>query len=58
MGRTKIRVGVIGTGRIASMVHLPSLKLCSEICEVVAAPHMSRVRTWAGSPSAGGSSSV
>jgi predicted dehydrogenase len=36
MGRTKIRVGVIGTGRIASMVHVPSLKLCSEICEVVA----------------------
>src|SRR5512134_1712054 len=36
MGQEKIRVGVIGPGRIAGMVHLPSLKLCAERCEVLA----------------------
>ena len=36
MARGKVRVGIIGAGRIASMVHVPSLKLCSEMCDVVA----------------------
>ncbi len=36
MGRGKIKVGIIGAGRIAGFVHLPSLKLCPDICEVVA----------------------
>ena len=36
MARAKVRVGIVGAGRIANMVHVPSLKLCSEICEVVA----------------------
>jgi predicted dehydrogenase len=34
MEQRKIRVGIIGTGRIASMVHVPSLKLCPDLCEV------------------------
>jgi predicted dehydrogenase len=29
-------VGVVGAGRIADFVHLPSLRLCPELCEVVA----------------------
>ena len=36
MAQRKVRIGIIGTGRIASMVHVPSLKLCLELCEVVA----------------------
>ena len=36
MPRTKIRVGIIGAGRIAGMVHLPSLRLCPDTCEVLA----------------------
>ena len=36
MTREKIRVGIIGPGRIADMVHVPSLKLCADVCEVVA----------------------
>ena len=36
MGRGKIRVGIIGAGRIAGFVHVPSLKLCPDLCEVVA----------------------
>jgi predicted dehydrogenase len=36
MGQAKIRVGIVGPGRIAGMVHLPSLKLCPERCDVVA----------------------
>ena len=50
MGREKIRVGIIGAGRIASMVHLPSLKLCSEICEVaaVASRRPEKARAFAG----------
>jgi predicted dehydrogenase len=35
MERKKIRVGIIGAGRIASLVHVPSLKLCSDTCEVL-----------------------
>ena len=36
MGQEKIRVGVIGAGRIANMVHVPSLKLCAGMCDVLA----------------------
>ncbi len=36
MAGEKIRVGVIGAGRIAGFVHLPSLRLCPEACEVIA----------------------
>lgn len=36
MGEKKIRVGIVGTGRIAGMAHLPSLKLWPEACEVMA----------------------
>ncbi|MFB3818265.1 MAG: Gfo/Idh/MocA family protein [Candidatus Methylomirabilales bacterium] len=32
----KLRVGIIGAGRIAGFVHLPSLRLCPEACEVLA----------------------
>ena len=32
----KIRVGVVGTGRIADFVHLPSLRLCAASCDVTA----------------------
>ena len=32
----KIRVGIIGAGRIADFVHLPSLRWCPEVCEVLA----------------------
>jgi predicted dehydrogenase len=35
MAQGRIRVGVIGTGRIANMVHLPSLRLCPDLCEVL-----------------------
>jgi predicted dehydrogenase len=36
MAREKIRVGIIGAGRIADMVHVPSLRLCPDWCEVIA----------------------
>ena len=36
MASGKIRVGIIGAGRIADFVHLPSLRLWPEACEVVA----------------------
>jgi predicted dehydrogenase len=32
----RIRVGVIGTGRIAGFVHVPSLRLLPDLCEVAA----------------------
>lgn len=35
MTQGKIRVGIIGTGRIANLVHVPSLKLCPDLCEVL-----------------------
>jgi len=35
MPREKIRVGIIGAGRIAAFVHLPSLRLCPDACEVI-----------------------
>jgi predicted dehydrogenase len=37
MEQRKIRVGMIGAGRIASLVHVPSFKLCSDRCEVLGA---------------------
>lgn len=36
MAREKVRVGVIGAGRIAEMVHVPSLRLCPDACEILA----------------------
>jgi predicted dehydrogenase len=36
MIRGKVRVGIIGAGRIAGMVHAPSLKLCPEFCDILA----------------------
>ena len=36
MTERRIRVGLIGTGRIAGFVHLPSLRLLPELCEVTA----------------------
>jgi predicted dehydrogenase len=35
MPRAKVRVGIIGAGRIAGFVHMPSLRLCPDACEVV-----------------------
>lgn len=35
MSEEKIRVGIIGAGRIAGLVHVPSLRLWPEACEVV-----------------------
>ena len=32
----RIRIGLIGTGRIAGFVHLPSLRLVPDLCEVTA----------------------
>jgi predicted dehydrogenase len=32
----KIGVGIIGAGRIAGFVHVPSLRLCPDLCEVAA----------------------
>jgi predicted dehydrogenase len=36
MNGGKIGVGVIGAGRIAGFVHVPSLRLCPDLCEVAA----------------------
>ena len=36
MAHDKVRVGIIGAGRIAEMVHMPSLKLCTDACEILA----------------------
>lgn len=36
MARDKVQVGIIGAGRIAGMVHAPSLKLCPELCDIQA----------------------
>jgi predicted dehydrogenase len=36
MAEARIRVGVIGTGRIADFVHVPSLRVCGDLCEVAA----------------------
>ncbi len=35
MSGEKIRVGIIGAGRIADFVHMPSLRLCPSECEVI-----------------------
>jgi predicted dehydrogenase len=36
MPREKLKLGIIGAGRIAAFVHLPSLRLCSDACEIIA----------------------
>ncbi len=36
MRHERIRVGIIGAGRIADFVHLPSLSLCPDLCAVAA----------------------
>ena len=36
MTRQRIRVGLIGAGRIAAFVHVPSLRLLPDLCEVTA----------------------
>jgi predicted dehydrogenase len=36
MAGQRIRVGIVGTGRIAAFVHVPSLRLLPELCEVTA----------------------
>ena len=36
MAQRKIRIGIVGAGRIAEFVHMPSLQLCSSECEVIA----------------------
>ena len=34
MAAGKIRIGIVGAGKIAAMVHVPSLKLWPDACEV------------------------
>jgi predicted dehydrogenase len=36
MAARRIRVGLVGTGRIAGFVHVPSLRLLPDLCEVTA----------------------
>jgi len=36
MAQRKTRIGIVGAGRIAEFVHMPSLRLCSSECEVIA----------------------
>jgi predicted dehydrogenase len=36
MSQDKIRVGIMGGGRIADFVHVPSLRLCPAECEIIA----------------------
>jgi len=36
MSREKIQVGIIGAGRIADFVHVPSLRVCPAECDVLA----------------------
>jgi predicted dehydrogenase len=43
----RIRVGIVGAGRIADFVHLPSLRLCPELGEVVAVASRDPARTKA-----------
>ena len=49
MSEPRLRVGVVGAGRIADFVHLPSLRLLPELCEVVAVASRDpdRARTFA-----------
>ncbi len=49
MAQEKIRVGIIGAGRIADMVHVPSLRLCPDTCEIlaVASRTVERVKAFA-----------
>jgi len=44
MAQRKIRIGIVGAGRIAEFVHMPSLQLCSSECEVIAVA--GRERRW------------
>ena len=43
----RIRVGLIGTGRIAGFVHVPSLRLLPELCEVTAVASRDAVKAKA-----------
>ena len=36
MAQRKTRIGIVGARRIAEFVHMPSLRLCSSECEVIA----------------------
>jgi predicted dehydrogenase len=47
MPRAKIRVGIIGAGRIAGFVHMPSLRLCPDACEVVSVASRTKERAKA-----------
>jgi len=47
MPRAKIRVGIIGAGRIAGFVHMPSLRLCADACEVVSVASRTKERAKA-----------
>ncbi len=42
-----IRVGIVGAGRIAEMVHVPSLRLCPERCQVTAVASRTQEKTKA-----------
>jgi predicted dehydrogenase len=49
MRHEKIRVGIIGAGRIAGLVHVPSLRLWSKACEIVgvASRNLDRAKRFA-----------
>lgn len=47
MPRAKVRVGIIGAGRIAGSVHMPSLRLCPDACEVVSVASRTKERAKA-----------
>jgi predicted dehydrogenase len=47
LGDRGIRVGIIGAGRIADFVHVPSLRLVPELCQVVAVASRDHEKTKA-----------
>jgi predicted dehydrogenase len=47
MATHRIRVGLVGTGRIADFVHVPSLRVCGDLCEVTAVASRDPVRAKA-----------
>jgi len=49
MTREKLRVGIIGAGRIAGTIHVPSLRLRPDLCEIttVASSTVERARAFA-----------